>query len=156
MTRFMPRSLPASTAALTLDCSPEMMIWPGALKFAASISKSAQSWETSSRVSPITAAIPPVVCSHASCMSRPRSATILRPVSKSKTPAAQYAVSSPKLRPNAAVTSSSLPCSFRIACKASPCANKAGWQTDVLVSSSSGPAKDSLLNSQPKTESAWA
>ena len=36
----------------------------------------------------MTAAMPPTVCSHASCMRRPRSATTRRPVDKSKTPAA--------------------------------------------------------------------
>ena len=38
---------------------PEMMIWPGALKFAASISNCAQSSATFARSSPITAAMPP-------------------------------------------------------------------------------------------------
>ena len=55
------------------------MIWPGALKLAASMSNSRQSSATFARSSPMIAAMPPVVCSQASCISRPRSATTRKP-----------------------------------------------------------------------------
>jgi len=54
---------------------------------AASTSNSLQSSEMVSRDSPMIAAIVPALLSQALCIRRPRSATILRPVAKSTTPA---------------------------------------------------------------------
>ena len=88
--------------------------------------------------------MPPLVCSQASCMKRPRCATRRRPVSKSKVPAAACAVNSPSERPAAAWMGNS-PISARSAARqARPWTKSAGWQCFVCVSSSSGPGEGDL------------
>ena len=81
----------------------------------------------------------------------PRSATIRSPVWKSNTPAAEHAVTSPRLSPKAMSTLGSLPFSPRAATSARPWTKSAGWQTRVWVSSDSGPSKLTFARSQPST-----
>mmetsp|Transcript_97304 Transcript_97304/g.284301 ORF Transcript_97304/g.284301 Transcript_97304/m.284301 type:complete len:200 (-) Transcript_97304:764-1363(-) len=88
----------------------------------------------------------------ASCMASPRSFTSFRPVSKSKTPAAQSAVYSPSDRPAttfARVTASSFSArSFSM--PAMPAMNIAGWQFCVSSRTGSGPSRQIFSMSFPK------
>mmetsp|Transcript_29069 Transcript_29069/g.44717 ORF Transcript_29069/g.44717 Transcript_29069/m.44717 type:complete len:207 (-) Transcript_29069:147-767(-) len=96
--------------------------------------------------------------SAASCMASPRTFTIFRPVSKSKTPATVSATYSPKESPATAwqrsIRSGLVPRNFSMAAR--PPTYMAGWQNFVCSSLDSGPLMQRSSRSQPRIFSAVA
>mmetsp|Transcript_7238 Transcript_7238/g.13404 ORF Transcript_7238/g.13404 Transcript_7238/m.13404 type:complete len:227 (+) Transcript_7238:631-1311(+) len=93
------------------------------------------------------------VRSVAFCMASPRNLTSFRQSAKSRMPAAQMAVYSPRLKPATAwtrSTSSPLPVAFMTSSAAMPAMNMQGWQNFVSASCASGPLSMSSLGSQPR------
>mmetsp|Transcript_40865 Transcript_40865/g.117403 ORF Transcript_40865/g.117403 Transcript_40865/m.117403 type:complete len:267 (-) Transcript_40865:683-1483(-) len=88
----------------------------------------------------------------APCMASARIFTSLRHSSKSRTPAAQIAVYSPRLRPATACKRSTASRfdSRRTSTAASPARNIAGWQYLVSDNFSSGPCKHNSRTSNPR------
>mmetsp|Transcript_30790 Transcript_30790/g.95749 ORF Transcript_30790/g.95749 Transcript_30790/m.95749 type:complete len:243 (+) Transcript_30790:455-1183(+) len=119
---------------------------------------SLQSFSRVGRSRPATEHMHCATASVAPCMASARIFTSLRQSSKSRTPAAQMAVYSPRLRPATAWGLSTV--SFFVSRMAStaqrPAMNMAGWQYFVSLSFASGPFRQSSFTSQPRTFSAVA
>ena len=103
-----------------------------------------------SGVAPMMEIMPEGLASQASCMYLPRAWSTRRVVSKSRTPAAQRAVHSPRERPAAAAAGTSQRLR-KAAWQAMETVKMAGWQTSERVRASAGPSKQSFLRSKPRT-----
>src|SRR3989449_6697445 len=107
MTRFAPRSLQAAPARATAFGSPEMTVWSGAFRLAATttsppVEAARHAASTSLVASPSTAAIVPGRSVPACCISSPRRRTSTAASVGVNAPAVTYAEDSPREWPAAA------------------------------------------------------
>jgi hypothetical protein len=140
------RGLGGGDGGLDFGLSPETMIWPGALKLAASMSNSRQSSATLARVLAHDGghAAEALLAGH---LHQPAAlGHHAQTGGKIEHARGVSAVISPRLRPRRTSPRAAFPCSCKAASSARPCTNSAGWQTLVCVRSASGPSKQTLVS----------
>mmetsp|Transcript_17898 Transcript_17898/g.56772 ORF Transcript_17898/g.56772 Transcript_17898/m.56772 type:complete len:225 (+) Transcript_17898:332-1006(+) len=134
-------------------------IWhTGSLTSFSAAFASLQSFSSVGLSRPATEHMHCAAASVASCIASARSLTSFKQSSKSRTPATQMAVYSPKLRPATAcgLSTTSFLVSRSCSTAAKPAMNIAGWQYLVSLSLSSGPFKQSSFTSHPRIFSAFS
>src|SRR3989440_6329006 len=159
-TRLAPRARHAAPAFATASGSPEITVWSGALRLAATttappLEAARHAASTSAVARPSTAAMVPGRSVPACCISSPRRRTRAAASVGASAPAAMYAEYSPSEWPAAATA---VPSIFgpTTATTAALCARIAGCAFSVAVSWSSGPSNISRRSGRPSVSSiAW-
>src|SRR5256885_1408024 len=156
-TRLAPRALHAAPAFATASGSPEITVWSGAFRFAATttappLDAARHAASTSAVARPSTAAMVPGRSVPACCISSPRRRTRAAASVGASAPAAMYAEYSPSEWPAAATA---VPSIFgpTTATTAALCARMAGCAFWVAVSSSSGPSNIRRLSPKASVSS---
>src|SRR3989454_3385888 len=156
-TRLAPRALQAAPAFATASGSPEVTVWSGAFRFAATttappLEAARHAASTSAVARPSTAAMVPGRSVPACCISSPRLRTNAAPSVGASAPAAMYAEYSPRECP-AAATAAPRIFGPTTANTAALCARMAGCAFWVAVSSSSGPSNIRRLSPKASVSS---
>src|SRR5229473_4365882 len=156
-TRLAPRALHAAPAFATASGSPEITVWSGAFRFAAtttapSLDAARHASSTCAVARPSTAAMVPGRSVPACCISSPRRRTRAAASVGASAPAAMYAEYSPRECPAAATAAPSI-LGPTTANTAALCARIAGCALWVAVSSSSGPSNIRRLSAKPSASS---
>src|SRR5437870_1039484 len=156
-TRLAPRALHAAPAFATASGSPEITVWSGAFRFAATttappLDAARHASSTSAVARPSTAAMVPGRSVPACCISSPRRRTRAAASVGASAPAAMYAEYSPRECPAAATAAPSI-LGPTTANTAALCARMAGCAFWVAVSSSSGPSNIRRLSPKPSVSS---
>src|SRR5437667_438259 len=156
-TRLAPRALHAAPAFATASGSPEITVWSGAFRFAATttappLDAARHASSTSAVARPSTAAMVPGRSVPACCINSPRRRTRAAASVGASAPAATYAEYSPRECPAAATAAPSI-LGPTTANTAALCARMAGCAFWVAVSSSSGPSNIRRLSPKPSVSS---